>query len=213
MLPESKLSGTDDGAPGSKKALAIITCGILRDEIEAVIRQRELDYPILFLSPAPCIDYGNLEKQLIALLKRAARTADRTLVVIGKCHPDIDRLLAGYGASRLSMANCFEALLGAPRMKEILRETNTFFTSPSWLKHWRRAFKKGMKWDVVDVRQNFGVYERILILDAGVTPYSDEEVLEFYDYTQVPVEIFPVDLGNFASLLAVACQELIRGDR
>ncbi|MBI2863644.1 MAG: DUF1638 domain-containing protein [Chloroflexi bacterium] len=192
----------------SKAAGAIITCGILRDELEAVVRDKGLDYPVFYLAPAPCINYDRLEKQLDVLLRRAAAAAEKTLVVIGRCHPDIDHLLGRYNAGRLPMNNCFEALLGASRMRELLNEATTFFTTPSWLKHWRRAVKQGMKWDETDARQNFGVNQRILVLDAGVTPYTDEEVLAFFDFAQIGVEIVPIDLAAFATLLMGELEKL-----
>jgi hypothetical protein len=50
-------------------------------------------------------------------------------------------------------------------------------------------------------RQNFGYYDRVLLLDTGLVPIDEEKILEFYDYTQVPIEIMPVDLNNLRALL------------
>jgi hypothetical protein len=65
------------------------------------------------------------------------------------------------------------------------------------LENWRKIFVEGLKWDEIDARQNFGYYDRILLLDTGITPVDDEKILEFFDYTQVPVEILPIDLEHF----------------
>ncbi|MDO8673842.1 MAG: DUF1638 domain-containing protein, partial [Dehalococcoidia bacterium] len=142
------------------------------------------------------------------LLRRAADLADKTLVVIGRCHPDIDGILEPYQAVRLPMNNCFEALLGAARLRELQNEATTFFSTPAWLKHWRRAIEQGLKWDETDARQNFGFNGRIIILDAGVTPYTDEEVLAFFDFAQVNIEILPINLDRFGSLLTSELEKL-----
>lgn len=51
----------------------------------------------------------------------------------------------------------------------------------------------------MDVRQNFGRYDRILVLNTGINPLTDEEILEYYELTQVPIEIKQVSLDHFQS--------------
>jgi len=53
----------------------------------------------------------------------------------------------------------------------------------------------------VDVRINLGRYEKILVFDAGVHPLTDKEVLDFFDLTELVVEICPLDLWHFSSLI------------
>ena len=56
-------------------------------------------------------------------------------------------------------------------------------------------------WDEVDVRQNFGRYDRFLLMETGVNPLSEDEKLAFYDLTQVPIEIRPISLDHFRAKL------------
>ena len=49
---------------------------------------------------------------------------------------------------------------------------------------------------------NLGRYARILVIDPGLNSLSDEEVLDFFDLVQVPVEIVPLDLGLFRDTVA-----------
>lgn len=85
-------------------------------------------------------------------------------------------------------------------------EYKTFYLSPGWLDHWERIFKTGLGWDSIDARQNLGFYDRILLLDAGVSPLSDERILEFYEYCQVPVEILSVKLDYLKKCLLECSQ-------
>lgn len=185
---------------GLSASKALISCGILRDEVEAALREEGLRVPVFYLAPAPCINPEALEKQLTKALERAMEVAQEAIVLIGLCHPDIDRIIARFPARRLPVNDCFDAILGY-RRKELDREARTFYTSPSWLRHWRRALVGRLGWDTVDAHQNFGLYERIVLLDAGMQSLMDEEVLEFFDFTGVPIEIVRVDLTPLRKLL------------
>ena len=52
------------------------------------------------------------------------------------------------------------------------------------------------------MRINLGRYERILVVDAGIEPLTDEETLSFFDLVQVPVETRKIDLAIFRELLS-----------
>ncbi len=57
------------------------------------------------------------------------------------------------------------------------------------------------RWSEVDVRTDFGYYDRILVLDYGIKPLTDLEILSLYDLIQVPIEIEKVNLDYFKSVL------------
>jgi hypothetical protein len=73
--------------------------------------------------------------------------------------------------------------------------------TPGWLREWRSIFIEGMGWDEIDGRINFGGYDKIVVLDFSLEPIDEVAVLEFYDYTQTPVEIVPASLKWFQTLL------------
>ncbi|HME46301.1 MAG TPA: DUF1638 domain-containing protein, partial [Syntrophorhabdales bacterium] len=90
------------------------------------------------------------------------------------------------------------ALLGgdAPELKD----TKTMLMTPGWVRAWP-AMMEALGWNEVDVRINLGRYERILVLDAGFEPLTDEETLLFFDLVQVPLEVRRIDLSVFRELL------------
>ena len=59
-----------------------------------------------------------------------------------------------------------------------------------------------MGWDEIDGRINFGMYDVVVLLDFGLEPIDDIDVLEFFDFTQTPVDIVPADLGWFRERVA-----------
>ncbi|MFO8239809.1 MAG: hypothetical protein R6T90_02300 [Dissulfuribacterales bacterium] len=51
------------------------------------------------------------------------------------------------------------------------------------------------------IRIMLGYFERIVLLDYGVRPFSDEDILAYYDLLQVPIEIEKVKLDYFEGVL------------
>jgi len=45
--------------------------------------------------------------------------------------------------------------------------------------------------------------------DTQLLPYSDEDLLEFFEYTQVPIEIENVDLAVFKENVAKAIEKAL----
>ena len=94
-------------------------------------------------------------------------------------------------------SNCIEILLGEEKVRELDNECSTFYITDGWLKNWRSIFCEGdYKWDAIDARMNFGRYERILLLDTGLTEFTDEEIIDFYEFTEVPIETYPITLDH-----------------
>jgi len=97
--------------------------------------------------------------------------------------------------------DCAEILAGKEFLTEINQGGDEFYLTPGWLEYSDEIFKQGLGWDTIDARQNLGFYNRVVLLDTGVRPIDDLEILEFYDYCQVPVEIVPLSLEHFKNRL------------
>jgi len=122
------------------------------------------------------------------------------------CHPDICEITKSCGSRTLPVNNCIQALLGPEETKR-LEANRTMIITPGWMTAWQ-SIMDGLGWDEVDTRINLGRYDRILLLDTGITPVSDEEILLFYDLVQVPIEIEPVGLMYFKGLI----HSILNGD-
>jgi hypothetical protein len=68
-------------------------------------------------------------------------------------------------------------------------------------------FVDGLGWDETDARLNFGVYDVIIVLDFGLEPIEDLDVLEFFDFTETEAEIVPATLEHFRARVAETLQE------
>lgn len=178
----------------SKKLLC---CGIMRHELEHLLREQNID--ITYINAALHVDLDKLAQSVTNNLREIAGN-NISLIIGNQCHPDMEQIAEEHGGRVIKAKSCIEMLLGE-KMAELDAEAKTFYLTSGWLKNWRNIFMEGLGWDAVDARQNFGYYDRILLLDTGIVPIDDMTLLEFYDYAQVPVETMAVDLDNLRRLL------------
>lgn len=146
------------------------------------------------------------EQRLGQALDEALENEDGAACFYGACHPDLDAKLAERGGRRLDVKNCIEAFI-SPEERAKLGE-RAFIMSPGWLREWHSIFVDGLGWDEIDARINFGMYDVTVVLDFGLEPIDDLDVLEFFDFTQTEVEIVPATLDHFRARVA----EILRAD-
>ena len=176
----------------------LIACRVFEDELQHLLPPKT-DLQILWLDAALHADLERLERALTAALSQALEAGAEVQLFLGTgCHPDIIGLAQKFGAKLSPVKNCLEAFVGL-QQKE-LEEDRTMLMTPGWIRAWPDIMR-ALGWDQVDVRINLGRYNRILLLEPGVNPLSDEEILTFFDLTQVPIEVQPLDLGNFQQLI------------
>lgn len=176
---------------------SLLCCGIMQREITAILPELVQKYgeiDVTYLDPGLHVNLDKLSTALSQKCMEIKQTCDKITLVFGsKCHPDLDQLAKTCGMDMMKPQDCISFLTGTQR--DLLdKECKTFYLSPGWLEYWPRIFKEGLGWDSIDARQNLGFYDRILLLDPGVETFSDEQILEFYEYCQVPIEILPVKL-------------------
>ena len=177
-----------------------IGCSILKNEIKQVMQEMGLRNKTVFIDAALHVDIDRLEVALRGKLDETSQVGKPIILVGNKCHPDMEAISKEYDGQVVPRANCLELLLG-DKMKELNKEAKIFYTTSAWLSKWKEIFMDEMGWDEIDGRQNFGYYDKILLLDWG-TPIDDMAVLEFYDFTQIPIEIYPITLDNLKQELS-----------
>ena len=170
----------------------IVGCSVFRTELEHVLGgPAAVEWLPSRLDVVP----GELDKALSQAL--AGTSAPRCLY--GACSPDIDAILAEHGGRRLPVRNCVEAFL-SPEERAAFGD-HAFIITASLLRDWRSIYVESLGWDEIDGRINFGMYEVIVLLDFGLVPIDDIDVLEFFDFTQTPIDIVPASLDRFRELV------------
>lgn len=182
----------------SNKPKQFLCCAILKDEIEHVLKDENVE--LRFLDAALHVDLKKLLSSVTNAIQAYDDKENLTLVFGTGCHPEMQDFVTQNGCRVVQAKNCIEMLLG-DKMAEMDKECWTFYMTPGWLNNWRQIFEDGLKWDKIDARQNFGLYKRIVLLDTGLVPLEDEKILEFFDYTEVPIEIVSIDTENLRKLL------------
>jgi len=177
-----------------------IACEIFKHELNHVLspdKDIEIHWMDAALHATPDRMKASLEK---AVADHVGSPSNHVCFLFGTgCHPDICKITKGCGSQALPVSNCIQAFLGPEETKR-LEANRTMIVTPGWITAWQ-SIMDGLGWDEVDVRINLGRYDRILLLDAGIAPLADEDILSFYDLAQVPIEIEPVDLTYFKGLI------------
>ena len=178
----------------------IIGCDIFREEIDWVLaRHPELDVRAVWLKAGLHNDMDLLERELVKALGEVGEPGDLRLAIGNGCLPHMPQIAQERGLPLLGVKNCLEAILGPARLRE-LEGGRTMVITPSWLrKTWFApdGLRAMLGWDNTDFRLNFGRYDRILVLDPGFEPLTDEEILEAFEIIEVPLEVEPLELDNF----------------
>ncbi len=178
----------------------LIACGIFKTELEAVLTEKA-GLAVTWIDAALHADPEKMEEEFASVITGLQGENNDIRFLFGSgCHPDICSIAGKCGVDLFEEKNCIHAFLGVEKTKE-LEKSRTMIISPGWLEAWQ-AINERLGWDEVDVRINMGRYDNILILDPGISPISDEAIIEFYDLVQVPVEMMEITLDNFRTFVA-----------
>lgn len=177
----------------------LIACGIFKDELESVL-PNGIGFNLHWIDAALHADPEKMEQELSTAISDLQETEQDIRLLFGNgCHPDMCTIADTCGAGLSKEKNCIQIFLGSEQTKE-LEKDRTMIISPGWLEAWQ-GIMGGLNWDEVDVRINMGRYDKIILIDPGIVPLSDETIIEFYDLVQVPVEILEINLDCFRAFV------------
>lgn len=202
---------------------AIVACGTLRRELSCLRESGFLDAErVLLTGPGLHAKPEELKVQLQRQLARAEDACDRVIVVYGsKCYLDlddptttVDSFIPDGAARRVRAESCIDMLADASEREELAEGQKVLWLSPGWIDHWKRIYQQYLGWDAADANMNFpGYYSKAIMLDPvplGLferwTAEEPERILEFSDWTHLPVESRPVTLDRLKALLAECAQ-------
>jgi hypothetical protein len=184
--------------------ITLIGCSIFQEEVENILagegRQVEIEWLEVGL-------HDNLER-LESVLKQTFEEKQRQgvkpegLLFGFGCLPEMKAFAAVRGVRLLSVKNCLAILVGDDELR-VLERNRTLVATPGWVrKMWLGRVGTVTGWKRDDYRLNFGRYDQILVLDPGLRPLTDEEIITCYDLVEVPLEIRPCGLEHFRQVLA-----------
>jgi Protein of unknown function (DUF1638) len=184
-----------------KKAVFFISCGIFKEELEYLIREKALDADILFLDAALHVNFDRLKERLVQALEEHRKEGTELKVLYGHCHPEIMRIVERFGAKKIDVTNCLEAIVGRTEIRTIDTEAKTFFLTAGWVNNWESMFALGKKDFNFDFSSMFSQYKRVVVFDTGVIPIDEARVEQFRKLTNLPVERRRVSLDHLLDLI------------
>ena len=185
----------------AKQAVIFISCGIFKEELEYLLREKGLDWKILYLEAALHVNFDRLQTALVEALEQNHKEGAELKVLYGHCHPQIIEILDRYDAKKIDAGNCLEAMVGPAEIRRLNQEAKAFFLSVGWVNNWEKMFALGKKDFSFDFKTMFDGYERIIVFDTGIIPIDEEKVERFSKFTKLPVERKPITLDYFLNLI------------
>jgi len=152
----------------------IVSCSVLKGEIEKLVRQGDLDADLLFISKYFHVDYAQIEKHLRPVIERALKShPGRVILVYGDLCLGMDnemqKLVEEYGIVKIDALNCIDCQLGGKgKFLEADPNHDLMFLSPGMTDFFVHAQalmqKEGL--DEATLKQFFSGLRGIIILDT-----------------------------------------------
>ena len=180
-------------------SVIFISCGIFKEELEYLAKERGLDQNLVFLDAALHVNFDELKAKLMEALEKNGKPGTELRVVYGSCHPEMAEILSRYGAKKIRAGNCLEALVGHEEIRDMDRQAKTFFLSAGWVNNWEEMFARGKEY--FDFKSMFSSYKRIVVFVTGVIPIDEDKVRKFSEFTGLPVERRLITLDRLQDLI------------
>ncbi len=157
-----------------KSKPCIISCSVLKNEIEKLIQQGDLNVELLLVSKYFHVEYSLIEKHLRPVIERAQkRYPGNVILVYGDLCLGMDnemkKLAEEYGIVKIDALNCIDCQLGGKgKFLEIDPNHEVLFLSPGMTDFFGHAqelmHKEGL--DKTSLNQFFNGLKGIVILDT-----------------------------------------------
>ena len=193
-------------ATENKAAVPLIGCGILKDEINYLIKKNGWDLSPHYLNSSLHVDFEKLEYSLTQALKLFGD--EPKAVFYGTCHPFMDRFIREGNAVRTEGQNCVEILLGKEQFTRLLTE-GAFFLMEDWARHWDSVMIKAFGDNPEVIKDIFqGEHTQLLALRTVCSGDFTEEAERVSSLTGLPLKWLDTDLDHLEEVLRETLKKL-----
>ena len=172
----------------SEKPL-LISCGILRKEIERLQENGDIDVEAYFLSEKLHMDYNLLDRGLNGGLKKhQAQRPQGIIVVYGDVclgfKGEMKALIDKYDVVKVDALNCIDCLLGGKgKLLEMDPDHKYLFLNPAFMQFWEK-----IRGETRMTREMYSMLDGIVLLDTmGDLDDYQSRIDEIADYTGLPI--------------------------
>jgi hypothetical protein len=174
----------------------LISCGILKKEIEKLVEERALCVQLYFLDAGLHVDYNELERKLTSAIEECSKEGSEGIVVVygDLCHPRIKKIVEKYSnAVKVDALNCIDCLLGGHgRLLEIDPNNDHFYLSPGWMPsnlEKNERFRQVFDWSQEGIENLFRDLKGVIIIDSlGNLDELKSDIEEFSCHTGLRVK-------------------------
>ena len=138
-----------------KPKVCLVSCSVLREELEQLVKQGDLDAELVFVSKFFHIDYSILESNLRKVLKQTLKRFKGKVVLaygdlcLGQ-DDEMKKLAQEFGVNKIDAVNCIDCQLGGKgKFFEADPKHNLMFMGPGMIGFFRHA-KEQLRREGVD---------------------------------------------------------------
>lgn len=134
-----------------KPKICLVSCSVLKEEIEQLIKQGSIDADVVYVSKFFHIDYEAVENNLRKVLEQTLkRFKGKVVLVYGDLcmgqDNEMKKLAQEYGIAKVDAVNCIDCQLGGKgKFFEADPEHNLMFMSPGMIGFFRHAKEQMLK--------------------------------------------------------------------
>jgi hypothetical protein len=186
----------------------------LKKEIQQLMRNRELDANLVFVSKYFHIDYSLLEKNLRQTIKRTLpKLSTKPIIVYGDLclgpNGEMKKLADEYGLIKIEALNCVDCLLGGHgKIDEVDPNHEFMFFDPGMIEFFQEAREKleGEGLDKAAIKNMFAGIKGIVLLDTLDTSEKCKSEIEDLDTGLKILETKKVGLNGLKNVLQEAIE-------
>lgn len=168
----------------------MISCGILKREIEHLLETGDIDADVHFLSERLHMDYNFLDRALNKALKKYSKLCPQGVIVVygDVClgfNDEMKTLMDKYDAVKVDGLNCIDCLLGGKgKLLEIDPEHKYLFLNPAFINFPIKVRGKTRE----QTYEMYSMLDGIILLDEmGDLDDYQSGIDEIVDYTCLPI--------------------------
>jgi hypothetical protein len=157
-----------------KSKICIVACSVLKEEIQQLQKQGNLDVDVVYVSKFFHIDYAALENNLRKVLEQTLKKFKGKIVLVygdlclGQDN-EMKKLVEEYGISKVDAVNCIDCQLGGKgKFFEADPEHNLMFMGPGMIGFFKHAKERMLKEGVDEAvfANMFSGIKGIVLLDT-----------------------------------------------
>jgi hypothetical protein len=163
-----------DCVMSEKTKLCLVSCSVLKEELERLVKKENLNVELVFVSKYFHIDYEAVEKNLRKVLEHTLKRFEGQVVLVygDLClgqNGEMKKLAEEYGIVKVDAVNCIDCQLGGKgKFFEVDPEHNLMFMGPGMIGFFNHAKEKMLKEGMDDATfaNMFSGIKGIVLLDT-----------------------------------------------